>query len=73
MGSSDRLFNRQRSVHQILGGGVGKSIFSLIKIIYSLSLFNLEVNRILDGAFQLTYEKEVSIQEKDEHNPKLDY
>ncbi|RVW15934.1 Reticulon-like protein B12 [Vitis vinifera] len=23
MGSSDRLFNRQRTVHQILGGGLG--------------------------------------------------
>jgi hypothetical protein len=24
MSSSDRLFNRQRNVHQILGGGLGK-------------------------------------------------
>lgn len=24
MGSSDRLFNRQRSVHDVLGGGLGK-------------------------------------------------
>lgn len=33
MGASDRLFNRQRTVHQILGGGLGKfdSGFSVLK------------------------------------------
>lgn len=37
MGSSDRLFNRQRTLHEILGGGQGIKFFFLITF-YSMSL-----------------------------------
>lgn len=44
MGSSDRLFNRQRTVHQILGGGLGmiNALFLWIYLITSIMGFHFQ-------------------------------
>lgn len=44
MGSSDRLFNRQRTLHEILGGGQGIKFFFLITF-YSMSLMVICVDQ----------------------------
>lgn len=47
MGSSDRLFNRQRTVHQILGGGLGMFI-ELGFLFFFFSFFNRIVLLIME-------------------------
>jgi len=45
MGSSDRLFNRQRTLHEILGGGQGMKFSFLISFFYSMSLLLICVDQ----------------------------